>query len=71
MCTPFLDYQKINPNTQLTIIAECISGCFEPDITSFSNLFSISQEWVIESRKKWMECVPNTMSTNFFNSKLS
>ena len=63
MCSPYLDYQKINPNTQLMIISECIDGCSGSSITSLSFQFKISKEWNIISndpQKKWLACVDSS-----------
>ncbi len=57
MCKPFLDYQKINPNTQKIIIGDCVKGCYEPNINKFLHTYSIYQEWIVDSRQKWIECV--------------
>lgn len=57
MCKPFSDYQKINPNTQLMVISECIQDCFSESEINYS--FTISQEWTIKNTydKKWIQCV--------------
>ena len=60
MCQPHLDYQKINPNTQLMIIAECNQGCIDTVIINYE--FSIFKEWEVitnDPQKKWVECIPN------------
>ena len=70
MCTPFLDYQKINPNTQKIIIGDCVKGCYESSVSSFSHTYTIYQEWIVDSRQKWIECVnidSNSSSTSLFN----
>ena len=63
MCFPEKDYQKINPNTQLMVIAECLSGCFDANKTSFQ--FFVSQQWTIgtnDPQMKWIECVDSGSS---------
>jgi hypothetical protein len=63
MCFPEKDYQKINPNTQLMVIAECASSCFDSTTATFQ--FSVSQQWNIvtdDPQLKWIECVKNTSS---------
>ena len=65
MCTPFIDYQKINPNTQLMVIAECTQGCIDSVVTSY--YFSIFKEWQIKKndpQKKWVECISSATSKN-------
>ena len=63
MCSPYLDYQKINPNTQLMVIGECIDGCSDPSISNINYFFTIYEEWNIvanDPQKKWIQCVSNT-----------
>jgi hypothetical protein len=65
MCSPFRDYQKVNPNTQLMIISECVSGC--TDVSSIFYQFTVSKEWNInqdDPQKKWISCVNNASLGN-------
>ncbi len=58
MCSPYNGYQKINPQTQLMIIAECTYGC--TDDMTLRYKFGISTEWKInpnDTKIKWIECV--------------
>jgi hypothetical protein len=64
MCKPFIDYQKINPNTQLMLIAECTEGCIDSAIHGYH--FSIFKEWKIyqnDPQIKWVECISSDTST--------
>jgi hypothetical protein len=64
MCKPFIDNQKLNPNTQLMIIAECSEGCIGSVVNSF--YFSIFKEWKFDQNDpqiKWIECISSDTST--------
>jgi hypothetical protein len=64
MCKPFIDNQKVNPNTQLMIIAECSEGCIGSVVNSF--YFSIFKEWKFDQNDtqiKWIECISSDTST--------
>lgn len=68
MCKPYLDYQKINPNTQLMIVADCQSGC--TNVNSIYYQYKISKLWNIvknDAQVKWIPCT----SYNATNSSLS
>jgi hypothetical protein len=63
MCKPYLDYQKINPNTQLMVIADCIQSCNDAIVTNYH--FSIFIEWnfnLNDPQKKWIECISSGTS---------
>ena len=73
MCKPYFEYQKINPNTQLMVIADCIQDCNDPIVTNYH--FSIFIEWdfsLNDPQKKWIECITTETSRYhlwFYNLK--
>jgi hypothetical protein len=60
MCQPNVDYQKINPNEELMIIAECKDGCDNVVVNHY--YFSILKQWIIGSETSWIECISNHSS---------
>ena len=59
MCRPHLNFQKVNPNSELMIIAECAQDDCLGNVTNYH--FSIFKEWVIDSNHQtlWIECNSN------------
>ncbi len=67
MCIPYSDFQKINPNKELMIIAECSQGCNNAKIENFH--YTIYKQWSFGSddlEEKWVECISNQTGNSFY-----
>jgi hypothetical protein len=77
LCKPYSDFQKINPNKELMIIAECSQNCYFANIENF-HYYTIYKQWSFGSddlEEKWVECISNqtgnSFSCGFYEIKIS
>lgn len=63
-CIPYRDYFRINPNTQLMIMADCKQGCVNASTISYQ--YRVYRKWLLsdsDTQEKWIECSTNSIST--------
>jgi hypothetical protein len=68
MCTPHLDYQKVNPNQELMIIGKCKDGCNDVVVNNY--YFRIFKEWKTGSVTNWIECITNQSGITIIFEKI-